>query len=146
MRLVGTVIRSRNVGRQMAVVGTWMEVRRLAFSVSVSFHSRSIFTPQPLRAPGYCRREWAGGRKGRQAHVPNFSRIIFKFGKNIYYPKIWDKLDHGGSASLNMRIMDHLISRPLLTFLTSFFKLKSPNLLHIGRSKHACPYNFRVSS
>ena len=32
MRLVGTVIRSRNVGRQMAVVETWMEVRRLAFS------------------------------------------------------------------------------------------------------------------
>ena len=31
MRLVGTVIRSRNVGRQMAVVETWMEVRRLAF-------------------------------------------------------------------------------------------------------------------
>ena len=69
MRLVGTVIRSRNVGRQMAVVGTWMEVRRLAFPVSVSFHSRSIFTPQPLRAPGYCRRPSgrAGGRKGRQA-------------------------------------------------------------------------------
>ena len=32
MRLVDTVIRSRNVGRQMAVVETWMEVRRLAFS------------------------------------------------------------------------------------------------------------------
>ena len=32
MQLIGTVIRSRNVGRQMAVVETWMEVRRLAFS------------------------------------------------------------------------------------------------------------------
>ena len=32
MRLVDTVIRSRNVGRQMAVVETWMGVRRLAFS------------------------------------------------------------------------------------------------------------------
>ena len=34
-----------------------------------SFHSRSIFTPQPLRAPGYCRRlsGRAGGRKGSQA-------------------------------------------------------------------------------
>ena len=32
LRLVGTVIRSRTVGRQMAVVETWMEVRRLAFS------------------------------------------------------------------------------------------------------------------
>ena len=36
MRLVGTVIRSRNVGRQMAVVGTWMEVGRLAFPAVAS--------------------------------------------------------------------------------------------------------------
>ena len=27
-------IRSRNVGRQMAVVETWMEVRRLAFPIA----------------------------------------------------------------------------------------------------------------
>ena len=68
MRLVGTVIRSRNVGRQMAVVGTWMEVRRLAFPVSVSFHSRSIFTPQLLRAPGYCRRP-SGRAEGQTSPV-----------------------------------------------------------------------------
>ena len=70
MRLVGTVIRSRNVGRQMAVVGTWMEVRRLAFPVSVSFHSRSIFTPQPLGLRGIVVARVGGraeGRKGRQA-------------------------------------------------------------------------------
>ena len=36
MRLVGTVIRSRNVGRQMAVVETWMEVGRLAFPVDMA--------------------------------------------------------------------------------------------------------------
>ena len=73
MRLVGTVIRSRNVGRQMAVVGTWMEVRRLAFPVSVSFHSRSIFTPQSVRAPGYCRRPSgrAGGRAEGQTSPVN---------------------------------------------------------------------------
>ena len=59
-----------------------------------------------------------------------FSRIIFKLGKDIYCPKISDKLDHGGSASLNMCIMDHLMSQPLLTFLNSFFKLKSPNFVH----------------
>ena len=43
MRLVGTVIRSRNVGRQMAVVETWVEVRRLAFpDEDTYFHSHDI--------------------------------------------------------------------------------------------------------
>ena len=55
---------------------------------------------------------------------------LVKLSEDIYYPKISDKFDHGGSASLNMRIMDHLMSRPLLTFLNSFFKLKSPNLAY----------------
>ena len=99
-----------------------------------------LFTPQPLRALGYCRRPSgraggrAGGRQGRQAPLtlsrPQCSRIIFKLGKDIYCPKVSDKFDHGGSASLNMHIIDHLMSRPLLTFLNSFFKLKSPNLVH----------------
>ena len=48
------------------------------------------------------------------------SRIIFKLSEDIYCPKISDKFDHGGSASLNMRIMDHLMSRTLLAFLNSF--------------------------
>ena len=91
-----------------------------------------FFTPQPLRAPGYCRRPsgWAGGRADQpryHSHVHNFSRIIFKLGKDIYCPEISEDFDHGGSASLNMRIMDPLMSRPLLAFLNSFFKLKSPN-------------------
>ena len=85
-----------------------------------------IFTPQPLRAPGYCRRPSgrAGGRQGKHSHVHNFSRIIFKLGKDIYYPTISDELDHGGSASLNMRLMDHLMSWPLLTFLNSLYTTK----------------------
>ena len=78
--------------------------------------------------------EQAGGREGRQApehsNVHNFSGIIFKHGTDIYYPKISDEYDHGSSASLNMRIMDHLMSQPLLTFLNSFFKLKSPHLAY----------------
>ena len=41
-----------------------------------------------------------------------------------------------------MRIMDHLMSRPLLTFLNSFFKLKD-QIWHIGRSKHVNQYKFR---
>ena len=58
-----------------------------------------------------------------------FSVGLVKLGKDIYYPKISDEFDHGGSALLNMRIMDHLMHRPLLAFLDSFFKLKSPNLV-----------------
>ena len=76
----------------------------------------------PERAEG-----WAGGRADKHrlhTRVHNFSRIIFKLGKNICYPKISDECDHGGSASLNMRIMDHLMSRPLLAFLNSFFQAK----------------------
>ena len=93
-----------------------------------------FFTVQPLRAPGYCRRPsgWAGGRADKpryHSHVHNFSRIIFELGKDINYPEISKDFNHGGSASLNMRIMDHLMSRPLLAFLDSFFKLKSPNLV-----------------
>ena len=47
LRLVGTVIRSRNVGRQMAVVETWMEVRRLAFS----FNQHQVRDRWESRAP-----------------------------------------------------------------------------------------------
>ena len=59
-----------------------------------------------------------------------FNAGLVKLSEDIYYHKILDKSDHGGSASLNMRIMDHLMSRPLLTFLNSFFKLKSQNLAY----------------
>ena len=96
----------------------------------ISAPKHYIFTPHPLRAPGYCRRP--SGRAAGQTspvNVHNFSRIIFELGKDIYYPKISDEFD-GGSASLNMRIMGHLMSRPLLTFLNSFFKVKSPNLVY----------------
>ena len=48
MRLVGTMIRSRNVGRQMAVVETWMEVRRLAFPVV-----GVVVTEQNCPSPAY---------------------------------------------------------------------------------------------
>ena len=75
------------------------------------------FTPQPLRALGYCRRPsgWSAGQTSpvKHSHVHNFSRIIFKLGKHIHSPKILDEFDHRGSASLNMRIMDHLMSQLL---------------------------------
>ena len=41
-------------------------------------------------------------------HVRNFSHVIFKLDKDIYCPEISDKFDRAGSASLNIRIMDHL--------------------------------------
>ena len=98
-----------------------------------------VFTQQPLRAPGYCRSPsgWAGGRAaGQTSPVNTLMSIIFHWsfsnliGKDIYCPKISDEFDHGGSASLNMRIMDHLMSWTLLTFLNSFFKLKLPNFAY----------------
>ena len=59
---------------------------------------------------------WAAGQTSPVNTLTSiiFSWIIFKLIKDIYYPKISDKFDHGGSASLNMRIMDHLMNRPLL--------------------------------
>ena len=58
-----------------------------------------------------------------------FSWIILKCGKDIHCPKISDESNYGGSALLDMLIMDHLMSQPLLAFLNSFFKVKSPNLV-----------------
>ena len=55
MRLVSTVIRSRNVGRQMAVVETWMEVRRLAFPGQTGPLPWSHRSPQTAPyTPGVC--------------------------------------------------------------------------------------------
>ena len=86
----------------------------------------------------------AGGRVGGRAdkprqhsHVHHFSRIIFKLGKDIYYPKISNEFDHGGSASLNMCIMDHLMSRPLLSFLNAF--LAATKQLYDWFSPSVCP-------
>ena len=53
-----------------------------------------------------CAVYWSLGRRGRFKR--SCSRLIFKLGKDIYYPKISDEFDHGGSVSLNMRIVDHL--------------------------------------
>ena len=44
-----------------------------------------------------------------RSHVRKFSWIILKCGKDIHCPKISGEFDYGGSASLNMCIMDHLI-------------------------------------
>ena len=66
--------------------------------------------------PGVCKGEW-------------FSWIILRCVKDIHSPKILDEFDYGGSALLNMCIIDHLMSWPLLAFLDSFFKLNSPNLV-----------------
>ena len=50
----------------------------------------------------------------------SFSRIIFKCDKDIHCPEISDEFDYGVSASLNMRIMDRLLSWALLPFLVHF--------------------------
>ena len=43
----------------------------------------------------------------------SFSQIIVKRDKDIYCPKISDKLDCGGSASFDMPIMDHVMNWPI---------------------------------
>ena len=68
---------------------------------------------------------------GNRSHVHTFYQIFLNCGKEIYCLKISDKFDYGGSAIFNTCIMDHLMSRPLLAFLESFFKLKWPNLVQM---------------
>ena len=46
-----------------------------------------------------------------------FLRIIFILNKDITLVQISDKFDYGVSASLNMRIMGHLMSQAILAFL-----------------------------
>ena len=94
---------------------------------------KSFITPQPLRAPGYCRTP-SGRAAGQTSPVNTLTSIIFhgsfaNLARTFTTLISRDKFDHGGSASLNMRIMDHLMSWPLLAFLNSFFKLESPNLV-----------------
>ena len=72
---------------------------------SVTFYPAAHKGSGVLSSPGR-----AGGRVAGQTRPVNtltsiiFSWIIFKLGKDIYYPKISNEFDHGGSASLNMRI------------------------------------------
>ena len=56
--------------------------------------------------------------------IDNFTQIIFKHGSDIHCPKILDELDYGDSVSLNMCIIDHLMSWSILSFQDSFFKSK----------------------
>ena len=58
-----------------------------------NINHRYVFTQQPLKYPGYCRRPSA--RAGVRVVEPRlrsqvrcFSRIIFKHGKDIHCPKI----------------------------------------------------------
>ena len=55
--------------------------------------------------------DWGDFRRQRAVDISSFSRIIFKLGKDIYYPKISNEFDHGDSALLNMRIIDHFMSQ-----------------------------------
>ena len=59
----------------------------------------------------------------KHSHVPNFPRTIFKCGKDIHCPKISDMFDYGGSALLDMCIVDCLMSLSVLAFLDSFLTL-----------------------
>ena len=63
----------------------------------------------------------------------------------MYYPKISDGFDHEGSASLNMRIMDHSMGRPL-DIPELIFQAKVTKIWRIGRSKHVNKYKFRYFS
>ena len=67
------------------------------------------YPPTALKGSGVLSSpERAGSRADKprlHSHVHNVSRIIFKLGKDIYYPKISDEFDRGGSALLDMRII-----------------------------------------
>ena len=64
-----------------------------------------------------------------RSHVSNFCRTILKCGKDIYGLKISEEFNCGGSASLNLRIIDLLMCRPLLASLDSFCQVK---VTHFG--------------
>ena len=68
-------------------------------------HNYPLFTPEPLRACLF-----------HCLSRPQFLMVHFQTGKDIYCPKASGKFDNGGSASLNMHIMGHSMSRPLLAF------------------------------
>ena len=63
--------------------------------------------------------------------VRNFFQIIFKRGKDIYCPTVSDEFDFGGSVSLNMRIMDYLMSQPILAFCAHCFKFKPSKFVYM---------------
>ena len=54
----------------------------------------------------------AGGRQGRQNPIStlNFSPIIFKRGKDIYFPAISDEFDYGGPVWLHICIMAYVMT------------------------------------
>ena len=76
----------------------------------------------------------AGRRATRQTKPPlvhwysHIFQSIFKHGRDIYSPKISDEFIYGGSASLNMYVMDLLMSPSLITFGMSGFLLKKCQL------------------
>ena len=52
-----------------------------------------------------------------RSHVHKFSQLIFKHAKNIDCTYISHEFDYGGSASLDMRIMEHLFSELILILI-----------------------------
>ena len=66
-----------------------------------------------------------------RSYVRKLSRIILECGKDICFIMISDEFNCGGSAWLNERIMDHLMTWSTLAFLDSFFKLESANLVQM---------------
>ena len=70
-------------------------------------------------------------RKG--SHILNFSRIIFKCGKDIYCPKILNEFDYGGSALVDVCIIDNLMRNQFHHFWCHFFLLT-----RWGRVMHIC--------
>ena len=62
----------------------------------------------------------------------NFHGSFWNVAGIFIASKISEEFDYGGSALLNMRIMDHLMSRPLLAFLDSLFKLVTKFGIKVG--------------
>ena len=87
-------------------------------------------------------------RRTRKITVSALTSVNFHgsfYGKDIHCPKILDELDYGGSASLDMCIMDHSMRWSILAFLDSLLSLRH-QIWCKCRAKHANQHKSRVLS
>ena len=106
---------------------TFYVLKKVLLNLSFEFyHCRNFFMENLTFFPITCIEN-----NHERSHVSNFSRIIFKRGKDIYCSMILDEYDYGGFVSLNMPMINHLMIRSISAFLCLFFKLKPSNLVQM---------------
>ena len=68
-------------------------------------------------------------------HIRIFSRITLKHGRDNCYRNMSNEIVYGGSVSLNMRIVDHLMKWSIVTFL-GYFSSWGHHLWYKCRARH----------